>query len=392
MSWNSVSNAHHYDVRIRAQGSGSWTLISNIPTTTRTKTGLSSSTVYEWQVRSACSSDSSSVSSWSSSELFTTQTPCTKPQNLNVSGITLSEATLGWDAIPGAWGYRIRYKQVGSSWTFDTSNTNSLSLTGLSTSTQYQWQVKGICDSLGTNTSNWTSNQIFVTASCNSLSLNATATNAICDGGSDGSIDLSVSGASGSYTYLWSNGSTLDDPTGLSAGTYTVVVTDSWGCVDSLSVVVGDGSAITSTNPQTICPGGSYIINGNTYTSAGSYQDIYTSVNGCDSTVTTVITIGAGPSVSLSPTGPVTICNGSTRTLTSSVTNTNYTYVWSDANGVISGATSSTYNVSVTGTYTLTITSPAGCSSTSNSVVVNVISVSTPTGLVTSSVLSLIHI
>ena len=62
-----------------------------------------------------------------------------------------------------------------------------------------------------------------------------------------------------------------------------------------------------------------------------------TSVNGCDSTVVTVITISAGVSVSVTPLGPVSICDGLTSTLSSSVTNTNYTYQWSDNNGVIVG-------------------------------------------------------
>ena len=111
-----------------------------------------------------------------------------------------------------------------------------------------------------------------------------------------------------------------------------------------------------------------------------------TASNGCDSTVTTVITLSAGPSVSLTPAGPLTICNGLSTTLSSSVTNPNYTYAWSDANGVISGATGTTYSVSSAGTYSLGITTPAGCSSTSNSVVVSVISVSTPSGLSTSAI------
>ena len=63
-------------------------------------------------------------------------------------------------------------------------------------------------------------------------------------------------------------------------------------------------------------------------------------------------------SVSVTPAGPVSICDGLTSTLSSSVTNTNYTYQWSDANGVIVGATSTTYSTTVSGTYTLTITSP----------------------------------
>ena len=112
-------------------------------------------------------------------------------------------------------------------------------------------------------------------------------------------------------------------------------MTDTWGCTATLSVVVGDASAITTSNPQSICPGGSYTINGNTYTSAGTYTDVFTAANGCDSTVTTVITLSAGPSVSLLPSGPVTICNGLSTTLSSTVTNPNYTYVWSDASGCL---------------------------------------------------------
>ena len=151
-------------------------------------------------------------------------------------------------------------------------------------------------------------------------------------------------------------------------------------------MVVGDAAAIVSNNPQSFCSGGSYTINGNTYTSVGTYTDVLTSVNGCDSTVITVITLSTGVSVSVTPSGPVSICDGLTSTLSSSVTNPNYTYQWSDANGVIVGATSTTYSTTVSGTYTLTITSPAGCTSTSNSVVVNVISVSTPSGLSTTNI------
>ncbi|SVE57732.1 uncharacterized protein METZ01_LOCUS510586, partial [marine metagenome] len=212
MNWASVSNTHHYDVRLREQGSTSWTLLLNNITTSKTKLGLTSSTIYEWQVRSACSSDSSSVSAWSSSELFTTLTPCTVPVNTTTTSISLTTATLGWDAIAGAWGYRVRYKQGSSPWTFDTTNTNSYTVTGLTSGTQYRWQVKGLCDSAGTNTSTWTSQQYFTTATCN-ISLSSSTTNVLCNGGSTGAIDLSVSGGSGSYTYSWSNGSTTEDLT-----------------------------------------------------------------------------------------------------------------------------------------------------------------------------------
>ena len=155
MNWAAVTNANHYDIRLREQGSSSWTtLMLNIPTTFKQKTGLSSSTTYEWQIRSACSSDSSSISAWSATQNFTTLTPCTAPLNATTTGITLTAATLTWDAVAGAWGYRVRYKQTTQgwgAWTYDTVTTNSYSLTGLPQGTYYHWQVATMCDATGIN-------------------------------------------------------------------------------------------------------------------------------------------------------------------------------------------------------------------------------------------------
>jgi hypothetical protein len=132
MNWSSVANAHHYDVRMRVQGSSTWSIaLNNISGTSIPRSNLTSSTTYEWAIRSACSAGSSSpVSAWSTPESFTTATPCTAPLNPVTSTIGLTSATLDWDAASGAWGYRLRYKQTSqpwSAWTYDTVTTNTYS-------------------------------------------------------------------------------------------------------------------------------------------------------------------------------------------------------------------------------------------------------------------------
>ncbi len=69
----------------------------------------------------------------------------------------------------------------------------------------------------------------------NSLTISGNVTNASCPVSANGSIDISVSGGVPPYTFLWSNGATTEDVSGLSAGTYSVQVTDSGGCMESAS-------------------------------------------------------------------------------------------------------------------------------------------------------------
>jgi hypothetical protein len=58
-----------------------------------------------------------------------------------------------------------------------------------------------------------------------------TQTNTTCNAGSDGSIDVSVSGGLNPYQYSWSNSATSQDISNLSAGIYTLNVTDANNCV-----------------------------------------------------------------------------------------------------------------------------------------------------------------
>lgn len=77
------------------------------------------------------------------------------------------------------------------------------------------------------------------------MSLTTAVTHANTCLGTFGAIDLSVTGGTGPYAYLWSNGVLNEDPANLDAGTYTVTVTGATGCTETLEVVVGDSPAIS---------------------------------------------------------------------------------------------------------------------------------------------------
>ena len=83
------------------------------------------------------------------------------------------------------------------------------------------------------------------------LLLSETHTNVACGGGGTGTIDLTPSNGTPGYTYSWSNGATSEDLSGLSAGTYTVTVTDLNGCQKTLAVTISGGD---STNPIVTAP------------------------------------------------------------------------------------------------------------------------------------------
>ena len=202
MNWSAVANAHHYDIRMREQGSSTWTIaINNISSSqsSKQKSNLTSSTTYEWQIRSACSAGTSSVSAWSSTESFTTLTPCTAPLNPVTSAIGLTAATLDWDAVSGAWGYRVRYKLTSapwSAWTYDTVTTNTYALTGLPSNTYYHWQVATMCVASGANNSAFTGYVTF-----NTLMPCPDPNNLVTSNVTDNSVLLGWTGTSAASTY-----------------------------------------------------------------------------------------------------------------------------------------------------------------------------------------------
>lgn len=140
----------------------------------------------------------------------------------------------------------------------------------------------------------------------------------------------------GSYTI---NGNTYT-----TAGTYTNVLVSASGCDSTVSTILTVNTSYNFNNPQTICPGESYTINGNTYTTSGTYIDSYQSIHGCDSLVTTVLTVSQEYTVN----NPQSICSGDSYTI----------------NG-------NTYTAE--GTYTDVLSSIHGCDSTVNTIITFII-------------------
>jgi hypothetical protein len=201
-----------------------------------------------------------------------------------------------------------------------------------------------------------------------------------CNNTFDGSIDLSVTGGVPPYQYLWSTGSSTEDLTGLSAGNYTVTVTDANGCtrvavrgLKAFDVIMQTSVANCLANFSTDVSNGG----GGQYTylwSDGSTAP--TLVGGTIGTVYTV-TVTDGNGCTATATGSVAIqvpapqaniivsqlpCNGFlTAQLLGGVGGVLHQYQWSN------GATSVNITNLAAGTYTVTITAGnTGCTYTAS--------------------------
>lgn len=224
-----------------------------------------------------------------------------------------------------------------------------------------------------------------------SASLNtATSTSAVnCNGGTTGAATVTPSGGSGTYTYTWSpSGGSNSTASGLSAGNYTVNISDGAGCNTTTVVTVtqptpvsaagtftastcGQSNGAASVTASGGTPGYTYTWtpsggNGSTASNmpAGSYTCNITDSKGCPTSAVVNVVNTAGPSVSVLSTTSIT-CNGQTNGA-ASVNGTGgfgtLSYSWSPSGG--SGATASNLGA---GTYTCVVTDGNGC--TTNTVV-----------------------
>ena len=91
-------------------------------------------------------------------------------------------------------------------------------------------------------------------SSAGGFPVNGTTTNSVCSGGSNGSITAIAAGGTAPFTYLWSNNATTPTITSLTAGSYSVTVTDSTTAIGTRSFTISEpatvGAIMTNTNPS----------------------------------------------------------------------------------------------------------------------------------------------
>ena len=212
-----------------------------------------------------------------------------------------------------------------------------------------------------------------------------------CFSGNDGSANSNISNGTGPFTYLWSpSGGTNTSATNLTAGNYSVTVTDANGCTSSANIAIiqptalvaqvttsptlcfGDASGSASTNVTGGTAGYTYLWTpGNSNSpnpvglAAGNYNVLITDGNGCTTSASSVVTEPAQLNVTITPTNA--LCNGaSSGSAQASTTGgtAGYTYSWFPSGGTSSNA----LNLSA-GNYTVVATDANGCTFSRTTVV-----------------------
>ncbi len=318
--------------------------------------------------------------------------------NINISGVTAGVA-------PTA-NFTVNNTRIcqGSNVTFTNTSTGS--------PTSYSWSFSGASPSTSTASSptvTYSSSGVYAVTLTASNSFGSdpevrvnyitvtsvpsatnTVTNVNCNGSANGAINLTPSGGTSPYTYNWSGGITTEDRSGLSAGTYTVTISDTNGCTATNSATVSQPASAVSGNsivnniscnggtngsinltpaggtlPYTFNWGGGINTEDRSGLSAGTYRVTINDANGCTATNSATV---SQPALALSGNSTVNniSCNGGTNgsiNLTPSGGTAPYSFNWTG--GV---NTEDRINLSA-GTYVVTISDANGCTATNSATV-----------------------
>ncbi|MCP2028435.1 putative secreted protein [Flavobacterium sp. HSC-32F16] len=293
--------------------------------------------------------------------------------NTTFSGTALNATGYQWQVNNGSG-----FTNVANGGVYSGATTSTLTITGATAALnnyQYRLVATGNCTPAATSNSG--------TLKVSNILASSVQTNIACSGGATGSLSVSPSGGIGTYTYLWTNGATSSSISNLTAGNYSVTITDailcekvlnftitqppvltaSQGTINNVSCNSGaNGSAtvnVTGGSPSytySWSPSGGTAATASGLT-AGTYIVTVTDANACTTTQSFDITQPSALSVTPSQTN-ILCRNAATGSASVTVTGGTgtYTYSWAPSGGTAATATGLT-----AGTYIATITDANNC-------------------------------
>lgn len=217
------------------------------------------------------------------------------------------------------------------------------------------------------------------------LTLTLEVTDVSCYGGSDGKINLTVSNGTSPFTFVWSNGASTEDIEGLTTGTYSVSATDANGCLANAEETVNQPDILEGTISVTdvVCFGEStgsciltvsggtlpysYIWSNGAVTKdiynipAGNYSASVTDANGCTIVVNASVSQPDDPLVgNITSQTNVSVYGGNDGSVTVEASGGISPYLYSLDSGP--PQPSGTFSSLTAGSYTVTVTDAASCS------------------------------
>jgi hypothetical protein len=221
------------------------------------------------------------------------------------------------------------------------------------------------------------------------VTLSSSSNSLTCGNAGAGFIDLTVNGSTAPYAYLWSNGATIEDITGLNTGSYDVSVTDINGCLFTETYTVNGPTSLSFNSINTSSPSCGILVDGLIDLSVsggvapysylwstgattedlngvanGSYSVTVTDANGCQTNITTNMNIVSTVQITVDNVQDEAVQLGGAIDVSVSGGQAPYYFLWN------TGLTSASISGLVAGTYTVTVTDINGCSSV-QTVVVN---------------------